>query len=63
MRVLQLGFRKALVVIDGTIADQLNLWDSRNCLQVGVKNRLAVLLGFVVAVAVGVALGIKRLWG
>lgn len=61
LRVFQLGFTKAFVVVNGTVSDELNLGNSRNRFEVGVKNRFAVLFGFVIAVAVGVTIGIKSL--
>ena len=59
--VLQLGFCKTLVVVDGTVSDELNLRNSRNCLEVRVEDRLGVLFSFVVAVTVGIALRVESL--
>ena len=61
LRVLQLCFRETFVVVNGTVSDQLNLGDSRDRLEVWVKDRLGILLGLVVAVTVGITLEIKRL--
>ena len=61
LRVLQLGFSETFVVIDGTVSDQLNLRDSRDSLEVGMKDRLGVFLGFVVSVTIGIALRIESL--
>jgi hypothetical protein len=63
LRVLQLGFSETLVVVNGAISDELNLRDSRNSLQVRVKDRLGVFLGLFVTVTVGIALRVKRLDG
>jgi hypothetical protein len=38
--VLQLGLGEAFVVVDSTVSDQLNLGDSRDGLEVRVKDRL-----------------------
>jgi hypothetical protein len=40
LRVLQLGFSETFVVVDSTVSDQLNLRDSRDRLEVWVKDRL-----------------------
>lgn len=61
LRVFQLGFTKTFVIVNGTISDELNLRNSRDCLEVRVKNRLAVLLGLVITVAVGITLRIESL--
>ena len=61
LRVLQLCFSKTFVVVNGTVSDELNLRDSRDRLEVGVKDRFAVFLGFVVSVAVGIAIRIESL--
>lgn len=61
LRVLQLCFSKTFVVVDGTIPDELNLRDSRDRLEVGVEDRFAVFLGFVVSVAVGITIRIESL--
>jgi hypothetical protein len=36
--VLELGFGDALMIVDHAIADQLDLWDSKNGLEIGVKD-------------------------
>ena len=59
--VLQLCFSESFVVVNGTVSDELNLRDSRDRLEVGVKDRFGVLLGFVVAVTVDIALGVESL--
>jgi hypothetical protein len=61
LRVLQLGFSKTFVVVNGTVPDKLNLRDSRDRLEVGVEDRFAVFLGFVIAVTVDIALGVESL--
>jgi len=61
LRVLQLCFSKTFVVVNGTVSDELNLRDSRDRLEVGVEDRFAVFLGFVVSVAVGIALRVESL--
>lgn len=61
LRVLQFGFSKAFVVVNGTVPDELNLWNSRDRLQVGVKDRFRVFLGFIVAVTISIALRVESL--
>ena len=61
LRVLQLCFSKTFVVVNGTVSDELDLRDSRDRLKVGVEDRFAVFLGFVVSVAVGIAIRIESL--
>lgn len=61
LRVFQLGFTETFVVVNGTVSDELNLRNSRDSLEVRVENRFAVLLGFVIAVAVGITLRIESL--
>lgn len=61
LRVLQLCFGESFVVVDGTISDELDLRNSRDRLEVGVKDRFGVLLGFVVAVTVGITLRVESL--
>ena len=61
LRVLQLGFVKTFVIVNGTVPDELNLRDPRDRLEVGVEDRFGAFFGFVVAVTVGVALGIECL--
>ena len=63
LRVLQLGLSETLIIVDGAISDQLYLGNSRNRLQVGMKDRLGVLLSFVVAVTIGITLWVKSLDG
>ena len=63
LRVLQLSFSETLVIVYGAISDQLYLGNSRNRLQVGMKDRLGVLLSFVVAVTIGITLWVKSLDG
>ena len=63
LRVLQLGFSETLVIVYGAISDQLDLGNSRNRLQVRMKDRLGVLLSFVVAVTIGITLWVKSLDG
>ena len=61
--VLQLGFSQTFVIVNGTVADKLNLRNSRDSLEVRVEDRFAVFLGFVVAVTVGIALRVESLTG
>ena len=63
LRVLQLGFSETLVIVDGAISDQLDLGNSRDRLQVGMKDRFGVLLSLVVAVTIGITLWVKSLDG
>ena len=60
--VFERGGREALVVVDGAVADELDLGDARDGLEVWVEDGLVVGLGLVVAVAVGLGGGIERLW-
>lgn len=39
LRMLQLGFGETFVVVKGAVSDDLNLGDSRDRLEVGVKDR------------------------
>ena len=61
--VLQLGFGETLVIINGTVSDKLNLWNSRDRLEVRVEDRFGVFLGFVVTVTVDIALRVESLEG
>jgi hypothetical protein len=61
--VLQLGFGETFVVVNSTVSDKLNLGNPGDRLKVRMKDRLGVLLGFVVAVAVDIALRVKSLNG
>ena len=38
LRVLQLGFSKTFVIVNGTISDELDLRHSRDCFEVGVED-------------------------
>ena len=59
--MFELGFSKTFVVVNCSIADQLDLGHSGNGLEVGVENGGAGAFGFVVAVAVCLGLWIKGL--
>ena len=61
--VLQLGFGETLVVVNSTVSDELNLRNPGDRLKVRVKDRLGVLLGFVIAMAIDIALRVKSLDG
>ena len=61
LRVFQIDFCKALVVVDGTVSDKLNLRNSGDRLEETVKDRLGVLFGFIVAVTVSIALRVESL--
>ena len=61
LRVLQLGFSKTFVIVNGTISDELDLRHSRDRLEVSVEDRFGSFLGFIVAVAVGITLRIEGL--
>ena len=50
--VLELGFGEAVVVVDNTVADKLDLGDAGDSLEIGVEDRLLGLAGLVVTVAV-----------
>ena len=52
-RMFEFGFGEAFVVKDGAVADQLDLWDAGNGLEVGVEDGFGCVLCFVVAVPVG----------
>ena len=60
--VFERGGREALVVVDGAVADELDLRDARDRLEVWVEDGLCGGLGLVVAVAVGLGGGVERLW-
>jgi hypothetical protein len=60
--VFERGGREALVVVDGAVADELDLRDARDGLEVWVEDGLVVGLCLVVAVAVGLGGGVERLW-
>lgn len=59
--VFQLGFSETLVIVNGAVSDKLNLRNSRERLEVRVKDRFGVFLGFVVAVTVSIALRVEGL--
>ena len=63
LRVLQFRFSETLIVVHGTVSNQLDLRNSGNGLEVRVEYRLAILLSFVVAMTVGIACGIEGLGG
>ena len=50
--VLERGGGEALVVVDGAVADELDLWDARDRLEVGVEDGLLGRLRLVVSMAV-----------
>ena len=63
LRVLQLGFSEALVVVNSTVSDELDLRNSWDRLEVRVKDRHGVFLRLVVAVTIGIALRVESLEG
>ena len=52
VRVFQLSFDEAFVIVHRAIADELNLGLPRDSFEVGVQYRLLCALGFVVTVAI-----------
>ena len=50
--VFERGGGEALVVVDGAVADELDLWDARDRLEVWVEDGLFGRLGLVVSMAV-----------
>ena len=63
LRMLQLGFGEALVIVNGTVSDKLNLRNSGDSLEVRVEDRLGGFLGFVVTMAISIALRVESLTG
>lgn len=57
--VLEARFGEALVVVDGAVADELDLGDARDGLEVGVEDGFGGVAGFVVAVAVVLGGGVE----
>jgi hypothetical protein len=62
MRVLELGLGESLMVVDGAIANELNLRYTRNGLEIRMKDRLLSAASLVVTVTVAFRLGIECLW-
>lgn len=61
VRVLELGLSQAFVVVDGAVADELDLRLTRNGFQVGVQDGPLGLAGLVVSVTVALARGVEGL--
>ena len=59
--MLQLRLSKALVVIDSTVADELDLGLARNSLQIGMKDGLLRLSGLVITVTIAIRLRVEGL--
>lgn len=59
--MLKLGLSDTFVIVDSSVADELDLRNSRYCLQVGMDDVLLRSVNFVVAVAVVITGGVKRL--
>lgn len=52
VRVFQLGFSEALVIVHRAVPDELDLGLPRDSFEVRVQNRFLCTLGFVVTVAI-----------
>lgn len=61
MWVLELSLGESLVVVDGAVANELDLWYTRDRLEIRVKNGLLRLARLVVAVAIALGLRVKGL--
>ena len=59
--VFESGGLESLVVVHGAVADQLDLWNARDRLEVWMENRLFGRLGLVVAMSVGFGRGVEGL--
>lgn len=59
--MLELSFCKSFMVVDRAVANELDLWDSGNGLQVRMKDGLLGILSLVVSVSIVLSFGIKCL--
>ena len=59
--MLQLRLSEALVVVDSTVADELDLGLARNSLQIGMKDGLLRLSGLVITVTIAIRLRVEGL--
>ena len=60
--VLELGFSKPFVVVDGAIANELHLRNAGDCLQVGVEDALLLSLSLLVPMAIALGRGVEGLF-
>jgi hypothetical protein len=61
MRMLELSFGQPLVIVDRAIANELNLRNTRNSLEVRMKDRFLGVTGLVVSVSIALRFGVKGL--
>lgn len=59
--VLELRLCKTLMVVHNPVANELDLWDSRDGLEIGMQNGFLGTLRLVVAVPIALACGVKCL--
>jgi hypothetical protein len=52
MGMLEFGLGETFVIVDCTIANKLNLWNTRDSLEIRMKDRLFGFASLVIAVAV-----------
>ena len=62
MGMFELCLCEALVVVDGAIADELNLGDAGNRLEIWMEDRLLRLARLVIPVTIALGLWIERLY-
>lgn len=61
MRMLELSFGQSLVIVDGAIANELNLRNTGNSLEIRMKDRLLSVASLVVSVSIVLGLRIEGL--